>query len=208
MLLETKPTMVWCHIWGAVSDRALSKACSLVSYWPKRDYKGRFCREQALHWLLLVLQGSLKVWWQECQPSPTATDFSSITLGHCICDPLLLSLTMADNRKQQRCEGIWPSSHLRAALVVRPNARKWLARSAGKCLCEQKDWGGSSQAGEQWAAQGRPSATPARAIQPILSVLPVTFLQQHHSTVKGTHCLPQLPRTPGICLPDCVCVLG
>lgn len=34
---------------------------------------------------------------------------------------------MADNRKQQKCERILLSSHLRAALIIRPNSRKWLA---------------------------------------------------------------------------------
>lgn len=38
-------------------------------------------------------------------------------------------MTMADNRKQQRCEGIWLRRNLRAALAVRLSARKWLAFS-------------------------------------------------------------------------------
>jgi len=51
-------------------------------------------------WDLSVLQVSLKVAWQECQLFPTATHSNSIVLGHCIRDCLLLSRTMADNRKQ------------------------------------------------------------------------------------------------------------
>lgn len=91
------------------------------------------------NWDLLVLQRSLKVSRRKRQPFPTATDSNSIVLGLCIRDSLLLSLTMADNRKQQRCERIWLSSHLKAALAIRPNSRKWLAWSACKSLCEQRD---------------------------------------------------------------------
>lgn len=86
-------------------------------------------------WHPLVLQVSLKVWWQLSAFPP------SQRLGHCICDPLLLPLTMAGYRKQQRCERICLSSHLRVALVIWPNPRKWLACSASKSLCEQKDRG-------------------------------------------------------------------
>lgn len=80
-------------------------------------------------------------------------------------------MTMADNRKQQRCEGIWLYSHLRAALAVRLSSRKWLAFSH----CANRQTSGQQRNNEE--ALHSSVATPPQELSiPFLDLFTDDFL--------------------------------
>lgn len=171
MPLETKPIVVRCHNWGAVSNGSVK--CMLTSLLLgkeglQREVLQRTSTALSTHWHLLVLQGSLKVWWQEYQPFPTATDFNSIMRGHCICDSLLFSLTMAGYRKHR----LSIKHHRDVKESVCPLIWGWLLSSG---QIQENGWHGVlvnpfvsrrtegvAARGEQWAAIPVPLPPPAR----------------------------------------------
>lgn len=155
----------------------------------QREVLQRTSTALSTDWHLLVLQGSLKVWWQECQPFPTATDSNSITLGHPICDPLLLSFTWqaiesSRDVKESVCPLIW--GQLSSSGQIQENG--W----HGVPFVSRKTEGVAARQENNEQLHTVPLPPPARhpplgATQPILNELPVNIFQQGGSTVKGTH---------------------